>query len=92
MTENRDYVSCALRKTVIREQLRAMCALYDAVRAQVPIDEARTAGERVWFFSKGEVSGRLRSLGTWTPVHSWQHEPEVAWREQGVWRLYCYQR
>jgi len=79
-------------KAVILEQFRAMFALYDAVRAKVRIDEARTARERAWFFSTGAVSGRLRWLGAWTPVLSWQHEPEVAQREQGVRRLYGYQR
>ena len=81
-----------LTKAAIREQLRVMFALYDTLRAQVRIDEAWTAGERAWFYSTGEVSGRLRWLGTWTPILSWQHEPEVAQREQGVWRLYGYQQ
>jgi hypothetical protein len=86
------YRTDPLTKAAIREQLRAMFALYDTLRAQVRIDEARTAGERAWVYSTGEVSGRLRWLGTWTPILSWQHEPEVAQREQGVWRLYGYQR
>jgi len=86
------YRTDPLTKAAIREQLRVMFALYDTLRAQVRIDEARTAGERAWVYSTGEVSGRLRWLGTWTPILSWQHEPEVAQREQGVWRLYGYQR
>ncbi len=86
------YRTDPLTKAAIREQLRAMFALYDTLRAQVRIDEARTAGERAWVYSTGEVSGRLRWLGTWTPILSWQHEPEVAQREQGVWRLYGYQQ
>ena len=86
------YRTDPLTKAVIREQLRAMFALYDTLRAQVRIDEARTAGEQAWVYSTGEVSGRLRWLGTWTPILSWQHEPEVARREEGVWRLYGYQR
>ena len=86
------YRTDPLTKAAIREQLRAMFALYDTLRAQVRIDEARTAGEQAWVHSTGEVSGRLRWLGTWTPILSWQHEPEVAQREQGVWRLYGYQR
>jgi len=45
-------------------------------------------GEQAWVYSTGEVSGRLRGLGTWMPVLSWKHEPEIARREQGVWRLY----
>jgi hypothetical protein len=31
-------------------------------------------------------------LGTLMPVLSWTHEPEVARREQGVWRLYGNQK
>jgi hypothetical protein len=82
------YRTDPLTKAAIREQLRVIFALYDTLRAQVHIDEARTAGEQAWIYSTGEVSGRLRWLGTWTPILSWQHEPEVAHREQGVWRLY----
>ena len=78
-------------EAAIGEQLRVMFALYDTVRARVQIDEVRTAGEQAWVYSTGEVSGRLRGLGTWMPVLSWKHEPEVARREQGVWRLYGYQ-
>ena len=82
------YQTGALTKAAIREQLRVMFALYDTLRAQVRVDEARTAGDQAWVYSTGEVSGRLRWLGTWTPLLSWQHEPEVVQREQGVWRLY----
>jgi hypothetical protein len=60
--------------------------------AQVRLDEVRTAGEQAWVYSTGEVSGRLRGLGTWMPILSWKHEAEVARREQGVWRLYGFQR
>jgi len=86
------YRTDPLTKAAIREQLRVMFALYDTLRAQVRIDEAWTAGDHAWVYSTGEVSGRLRWLGTWTPILSWQHEPEVAQREQGVWRLYGYQQ
>jgi len=86
------YRTDPLTKVAIREQLRVMFALYDTLRAQVRIDEARTAGEEARFYSTGDVSGRLRWVGTWTPIFSWQHEPEVARREQGVWRLYGYQQ
>jgi hypothetical protein len=86
------YRTAPLTKAAIREQLRVMFALYDTLRAQVRIDEARTAGEQAWVYSTGEISGRLRWLGTWTPILSWQHEPEIAQREQGVWRLYGYQQ
>jgi hypothetical protein len=86
------YRTDSLTKPVIAEQLRVMFALYDRVRAQVGLDEVRTAGEQAWVYSTGEVSGRLRGLGTWMPIYSWKHESEVARREQGVWRLYGYQR
>jgi hypothetical protein len=86
------YRTDSLTKAAIGEQLRVMFALYDTVRAQVHIDEVRTAGEQAWVYSTGEVSGRLRGLGTWMPVLSWKREPEVARREQGVWRLYGYQQ
>jgi hypothetical protein len=86
------YRADPLTKAAIGEQLRVMFALYDAVRAQVHIDEVRTAGEQAWVYSTGEVSGRLRGLGTWMPVLSWKREPEVVRREEGVWRLYGYQQ
>ena len=82
------YRTAPLTKPALREQLRVMFALYDTLRAQVRIDAARTAGDQAWVYSTGEVSGRLRWFGTWTPILSWQHQPEVARREQGVWRLY----
>jgi hypothetical protein len=86
------YRTESLTKPAIREQLRVMFALYDVLRAQIRIDEARTAGDQAWVYSTGEISGRLRWLGTWTPILSWRHEPEVARREQGVWLLYGYQQ
>jgi len=82
------YRSDSLTKPAIREQLWALFSLYDALRARVQIDDVRTVGEDAWVYSTGEVSGRLRGFGTWMPVLAWKHEPEVARREQGVWRLY----
>jgi hypothetical protein len=86
------YRTDSLTKATIGEQLRVMFTLYDTVRVQVQIDEVRAAGDQAWVYSTGEVSGRLRGLGTWMPVLSWKHEPEVARREQGVWRLYGFQQ
>jgi hypothetical protein len=86
------YRTQSLTKPAIAEQLRVMFAVYDRVRAQVHFDEVRTAGEQAWVYSTGEVSGRLRGLGTWMPIYSWKHEPEIARREQGIWRLYGDQR
>jgi hypothetical protein len=86
------YRSDSLTKSALRDQLWALFGLYDTLRAKVRIDDVRTVGEDAWVYSTGEVSGRLRVLGTWMPVLSWQHEPEVARREQGVWRLYGNQK
>ena len=82
------YRSSSLTKPAVREQLRALFALYDAVRAHVRIDDVRSVGQDAWVYSSGELSGRLRGVGAWMPIISWTHEPEVARREQGVWRLY----
>ena len=86
------YRSDAFTKAAVREQLRLLFSLYDTLRSKVQIDEVRTVGEDAWIYSTGEVSGRLRGVGVWMPVLSWKHEPEVARREQGVWRLYGNQR
>ena len=82
------YRSSSVTKSAIREQLRALFTLYEAVHAKVQIDDVRLAGEDAWVYSTGELSGRLRGLGTWMPILSWRHEPEVARRERGVWRLH----
>lgn len=86
------YRSDSLTKPAIREELVALFTLYDALRARVQIDDVRTVGEDAWVYSTGEISGRVRGLGTWMTVLSWKHEPEVARREQGVWRLYGNQK
>ena len=86
------YRSDSLTKPAVREQLWALFSVYDTLRAKVHIDDVHTVGEDAWVYSTGEVSGRLRMLGTWMPVLSWTHEPEVARREQGVWRLYGNQK
>ncbi len=82
------YRSDAFTKAAVREQLRLLFSLYDTLRPKVQIDDVRTVGEDAWVYSTGEVSGRLRGVGMWMPVLSWKHEPEVARREQGIWRLY----
>ena len=86
------YRSAPLTKAALREQLRVMFALYDTLQAQVRIDAAWTVGDRAWVTSTGEIAGRLRWVGTWTPILAWQREPEIARREQGVWRLYGFQQ
>ena len=82
------YRSGSLTKPAIREQLHALFGVYDTLRAKVQIDEVRAVGEKAWVYSTGEVSGRVRGLGMWMPIFSWKREPEIARREQGVWRLY----
>ena len=76
------YRSGSLTKPAIREQLHALFGVY------VQIDEVRAVGEEAWVYSTGEVSGRVRGLGMWMPIFAWRREPEIARREQGVWRLY----
>jgi len=86
------YRTGPLTKTGIREQLVGIYTLYDAVRAGIRIDEVQMVGEHAWVYSTGEVSGRLRLLGTWVVFLSWQRELEVARREAGGWRLFGYQQ
>lgn len=81
------YRNGPITKASIREQLLTMFALYDTVRARVRLDEVRMADGVAWVYSTGEVSGRLRGIGAWTTVLSWEREPEVARREDNTWRL-----
>ena len=81
------YRTGPLTKAVLRQQLVAMFAAYDILRAGVRIDDVRMIGDRAWVYSTGEVTGRVRWLGTPMSVLSWEREPEVAWREGGRWRL-----
>jgi acetyl-CoA carboxylase alpha subunit len=64
----------------------------DAVRARVRLDEVQMVGEHAWVYSTAEVSGRLRFVGAWVVLLSWQRELEVARREAGAWRLFGYQQ
>jgi hypothetical protein len=81
------YRTGPLTKSALRQQLTAMVATHDALYARVRIDEVRMIGDRAWVYSSGEITGRLRMLGTPTSLFSWKREPEVAWREGGRWRL-----
>ena len=81
------YRNGPITKASIRDDLLAMFALYDTVRARVRIDEVRMVDGAAWVYSTGEVSGRLRGLGAWTTVLSWEREPEVARRDGAAWRL-----
>jgi hypothetical protein len=86
------YRTGPFTKAGLREQLNAIYGVHDSVRAQVRIEDVRMVGEHAWVYSSGEVSGRLRWVGTWMVILSWQHELEVARRESGVWRLFGYQQ
>jgi hypothetical protein len=86
------YKTSPMTKRLIRDQLTAMFALYDTVRAKVRIDDVRMVGEHAWVWSTGEVEGRLVMVNRWMPVLSWEKELEVARREDGRWRLYGYQQ
>jgi len=81
------YRNGPITKASIREQLLALFALYDTLRARVRVEDIRMVDGAAWVYSTGEVSGRLRGVGVWTTVLSWEREPEVARRERNVWRL-----
>jgi hypothetical protein len=81
------YRNGPITKTSVRDNLLAMFALYDTLQARVRIDEVRMVDGAAWVYSTGEVSGRLRGLGAWTTVLSWEREPDVARREGTAWRL-----
>jgi hypothetical protein len=86
------YRTGPITKAAIREQLLATYALYDSVKATIRIDEVRMVGEHAWVYSTGEVSGRLRLLGTPIVFLAWERELEVVRREGGAWRLFGYQQ
>ena len=86
------YRTGPLTKAALREQLLATYGLYDSVKATVRVDEVRMVGEHAWVYSTGEVSGRLRLLGTPMVFLAWERELEVARRESGAWRLFGYQQ
>ena len=81
------YRNGPITKASIREHLLTMFALYDTVRAEVRLDEVRMVDGVAWVYSTGLVSGRLRGIGAWNTVLSWEREPEVARRENNAWRL-----
>lgn len=86
------YRTGPFTKAVLREQLIAMYALCDPVRARVRIDEVQIVGNHAWVYSTGDVSGRLPLVGSWTSFLSWERELEVARQEGGRWRLFGYQQ
>ena len=86
------YRTDTLTKAGIADQLRTVFTLHDQVRARVRIDDVRMVGEHAWVYTTGQVTGRLRVVGSWIPVASWERELEIARREDGRWRLYGYQQ
>jgi hypothetical protein len=86
------YRTGPITKAVLREQLRTLFTVHDQIKASVRIDEVRIVGEHAWIYSTGEVTGRLRLVGSSVPVLAWERELEVARREAGRWRLFGYQQ
>jgi hypothetical protein len=86
------YRTGTLTKAGIAEQIRTVFAIHDQVRARVRIDAIRMVGEHAWVYSTGNITGRVRFVGGWVQVGSWERELEVGRREDGRWRLYGYQQ
>jgi len=86
------YRTGPFTKRVLAEQLSALFALHDELRARVRVDEVRMVGEHAWVYSSGAITGRLRLIGGTVPVLAWERELEVARREGGRWRLFGYQQ
>jgi hypothetical protein len=84
------YRSGGFTKAALGQQLVALFALYDQVRAPVRIDEVRMVEGAAWLYTTGEISGSLPLLG-WVTVLSWERQPEVVRREGTAWRLYGFQ-
>lgn len=85
-----NYRSSGLTKPDVRQQLLAMYSLYEALRARVQVNHVEMVDGDVWFYTTGEVTGRLPLVG-WVTVLSWQREPEVARRQGEVWRVVGFQ-
>ena len=84
------YRSGGFTKNALRQQLLAMYALYDALRARVHVDRVDLVEGQAWIYTSGEITGRMPFVG-WVTVLTWQGEPEVASRESGAWRLVGFQ-
>jgi len=84
------YRSSGMTKAAVRDQLNAMFALYQQLRARVTVDRVAMVDGGAWVYTSGEVSGRLPLMG-WVTVLTWQGEPEVARREAAGWRLIGFQ-
>lgn len=85
-----NYRSGGLTKPGVRQQLLALYALYDQLRARVHVDTVDVVDGDAWVYTSGEVAGHLPFVG-WVDVLSWQREPEVARRQGTAWRLVGFQ-
>lgn len=85
-----NYRSGGVTKADVRQQLLALYSLYEQLRARVQLNHVEVVDGDVWFYTSGEVTGRLPLVG-WVTVLSWQREPEVARRQGDVWRLVGFQ-
>ena len=84
------YRSAGVTKATVRQQLLAMFAVYEELRARVRVERVEIADGRTEFFTTGDVSGRMPFLG-WVTILTWESQPEVARHENGVWRLIGFQ-
>src|SRR2546428_11531325 len=80
------YRTSPLTKPLLADQLRAIFALHDQVRARVRIDEERLVGEHAWIYSTGTGRGPFSWTGSFLPVLSWVPGLEGARHEGGSWR------
>ncbi|MGH2952342.1 MAG: hypothetical protein ACRDKX_09890, partial [Solirubrobacterales bacterium] len=84
------YRSAGLTKAAVRDQLNAMFALYQELRARVTVDRVQMVDGGACVYTSGEVLGRVPFMG-WVTVLTWRGEPEVARREAAGWRLFGFQ-
>jgi hypothetical protein len=85
-----NYRSSGVTKADVRQHLLTLYSLYEALRARVKVDHVEVVDGDVWFYTTGEITGRLPLVG-WVTVLSWQREPEVARRQGAAWRLVGFQ-
>ena len=85
-----NYRSGGLTKPDVRQQPVALYSLYEELRARVQVNHVEMVNGDVWFYTTGEITGRLPLVG-WVTVLSWQREPEVARRQGQIWRLVGFQ-
>ena len=85
-----NYRSGGFTKADVRQHLLTLYSLYEQLRARVDLDHVEIVDGDVWFYTTGEVTGRLPFVG-WVTVWSWQREPEVARRQGEAWRLVGFQ-